>query len=60
MIENDKIYPADMIKMDIQGAELSALKGLGKYIDNVNVIEIEVEFLEIYAVSRHLAKYINI
>lgn len=49
LIENNKIYPADMIKMDIQGAELSALKGLGKYIDNVNVIEIEVEFLQVYA-----------
>ncbi|MDC0108729.1 FkbM family methyltransferase [Amylibacter sp.] len=48
LIESDKISPADIIKMDIQGAELRALKGLGKYIENVSVIEIEVEFLQIY------------
>ena len=48
LIESEKIYPADIIKMDIQGAELGALKGLEKYIENVSVIEIEVEFLQIY------------
>lgn len=48
LIENNSIQPADMIKMDIQGAELSALKGLGKYLDSVHVLEIEVELLEVY------------
>lgn len=48
LIKNERIPPADLIKMDIQGAELSALKGLGDYLCKVNVLEVEVEFISIY------------
>ena len=48
LIKEEQIPPADIIKMDIQGAELSALRGLGQYLNNVNVLELEVEFLPIY------------
>ena len=48
LIKEERIPPADIIKMDIQGAELSALRGLGQYLNNVNVLELEVEFLPIY------------
>ena len=34
--------------MDIQGAELLALKGLGEYIDRVKIVHTEVLFLELY------------
>lgn len=34
--------------MDIQGAELSALKGMGSILDNINIIYIEVNEKELY------------
>lgn len=34
--------------MDIQGAELMALEGLDNYIEKVNIIYTEVEFMQIY------------
>lgn len=47
-IEQNSIPPADLLWMDIQGAELLALKGMGKYLERVRIIHTEVEFLEIY------------
>ena len=38
----------DILWMDIQGAELMALKGLGERIRDVGLIHLEVEFFEIY------------
>lgn len=38
----------DFVKLDIQGSELDALIGLGKFLDNVIGIEAEVEFFELY------------
>ena len=38
----------DFIKLDIQGGELNALKGLEESLDNCLGMEIEVEFSEIY------------
>ena len=38
----------DLLWMDIQGAELLALQGLGELISKVKIIQTEVEFLEIY------------
>ena len=38
----------DFIKLDIQGGELNALKGLGDSIDDCLGMEIEVEFSEMY------------
>lgn len=39
----------DLLWMDIQGAELLALKGLGKKLRKVRLIHLEVEFIEIYS-----------
>lgn len=42
------IDEVDVLWMDIQGAELMALKGFEKHIQKVKVIHTEVEFMEIY------------
>jgi FkbM family methyltransferase len=39
----------DLLWMDIQGAELSALKGLGARLADVGLIHLEAEFEEIYS-----------
>jgi FkbM family methyltransferase len=39
----------DLLWMDIQGAELSALKGLGPRLADVGLVHLEAEFEEIYA-----------
>jgi len=45
----DKHYQTfDFVKLDIQGGELNALKGLEKSLDNCLGMEIEVEFSEMY------------
>lgn len=38
----------DKIKIDTQGSEFDILQGMGKYIDLVEEIEVEVEFVELY------------
>lgn len=48
MQEND-INKIDIMWMDIQGAELMALKGLQDRISDVGIFHIEVEFFEIYS-----------
>lgn len=47
-IDNLKIKKIDFLKLDIQGAELDALKGGNKTIKQSLGLEIEVEFQEIY------------
>ena len=39
----------DIIWMDLQGAELMALKGLGSFLNNVQFIHTEVSYKEIYS-----------
>ena len=61
MVENN-ISVIDLIWMDIQGAELMALKGLGERIKDVNIIHSEVEFFEIYKnqpLFIEIKKYLN-
>jgi FkbM family methyltransferase len=48
MQERD-VAGVDLLWMDIQGAELMALDGLGDRIRDVKLIHTEVEFLEIYS-----------
>lgn len=43
------IEKVDIIWMDLQGAELLALKGLGNYIDDVRYIHTEVSYKEMYS-----------
>ena len=42
------IHTIDLLWMDIQGAELSALHGLGLRIDDVRIMHLEVGFFPIY------------
>lgn len=52
----------DFIKLDIQGSELFALKGLGDLKKEVIAIETEIEFLELYSkqpLFRDLDLYLN-
>jgi len=44
----NNIAEIDFIKIDVQGHELSILKGAGNYLDNVVGIDIEVEFAPLY------------
>jgi len=44
----EKIQKIDAIWMDLQGAELLALKGLGDYLDTVQVIQTELEVNPMY------------
>lgn len=43
------ISNVDIIWMDLQGAELLALKGLGNYLQNVKYIHTEVSYKEMYS-----------
>jgi len=52
----------DLLWMDIQGAELLALKGLGKRLADVRLIHCEVEFEQIYAgqpLFPEIARFLN-
>ena len=44
----DKINQVDFIKIDVEGAELEILKGMGSKINNVIGIEIEIQYIEGY------------
>ena len=47
-MSEEGIASIDLLWMDIQGAELLALKGLGDCLSEVGLIHMEVEFLPIY------------
>jgi FkbM family methyltransferase len=48
IMDKHGISNVDFIWMDLQGAELIALKGLGIYLQNVKIIYTEVSYKEIY------------
>jgi FkbM family methyltransferase len=48
-LQAEAIPRIDLLWMDIQGAELAALKGLGTRLGDVALIHAEVEFEEIYS-----------
>jgi FkbM family methyltransferase len=48
IIEKYNIGRVDIIWMDLQGAELLALKGMGRYLDTVKYIHTEVSYEEMY------------
>jgi FkbM family methyltransferase len=39
----------DLIKLDTQGSELGILQGAGSLLQSVSMVEVEVEFVEMYA-----------
>jgi len=61
-LESKRIPKIDAIWMDLQGAELMALEGLGDKLQNVGIIHCEVEFLEIYkgqALYKEIKRFMN-
>jgi FkbM family methyltransferase len=50
LLEKNEINPEefDFVNLDIQGVELQALKGFGKYLDNIKYIYTEVNSGEVY------------
>ena len=48
-LRDEKIGAVDILWMDVQGAEMLVLKGLGERIADIACIHVEVEFFEIYA-----------
>ena len=48
VLAEQKIDSVDLLWMDIQGAELLALKGMGERLGNVRLMHLEVEFRPIY------------
>src|SRR6185503_13578571 len=48
LMQQEKIGVIDLLWMDIQGAELLALKGLGSRIQDVKLMHLEMEFFPIY------------
>jgi hypothetical protein len=40
--------PVDLLKLDLQGYELEALRGCGEWIRQIKLITTEVEFLPLY------------
>jgi len=62
VIKKNGIKSVDLLWMDIQGAELLALKGLGSEIHKVKIIHTEVEFFEIYKdqpLFKDIKRYLN-
>lgn len=47
-LAEEGVKEVDVLKLDLQGHELSAIRGLKDRLDNVKLIYIEVEFLRLY------------
>ena len=47
-IENERVPSPDFIHMDVQGAELMVLEGMGRYLEKTSLIWLEVENLTLY------------
>lgn len=55
-------FKFNFINLDIQGTELQALKSLGKYLDNVNYVYLEINEEELYegcALFPEVEKFLN-
>lgn len=50
MVRLDSLFndPVDLLKLDLQGYELEALKGCGDWIKQIKIITTEVEFVPLY------------
>ncbi len=60
--KENNVSRANIVWMDIQGAELLALKGLGERISDLDIVHTEVEFIQIYKdqpLAKEIKKYMN-
>jgi FkbM family methyltransferase len=48
VLDDVGVKDVDAIKLDVQGAELDVLKGAGALLDQTLVIDIEIEFVDLY------------
>jgi FkbM family methyltransferase len=46
--DRERVRPPDLLCIDVQGAALRALRGLGRHLDGVRAIIIEIEHREIF------------
>ena len=51
-LSREKVPVVDILKLDLQGHELQALKGMAESISSVKVIFVEVQFIKIYQDAR--------
>ena len=61
-LDSSGIASIDLLWMDIQGAELDALRGLGEKIRTVSIIHLEAEFIHIYRnqpLFRDVKRFLN-
>ena len=48
LIDAEAMPPPELLWIDLQGAELAALRGLGVHLRSVGLVYVELSFLEIY------------
>ncbi len=48
LIDAEAIPPPELLWIDLQGAELAALRGLGRHLSRVRIVYVELSFLDIY------------
>lgn len=61
-MKHHKVPRIDLLWMDIQGAELMALKGASSRLTDIMTVHLEVEFMEIYSgqpLYKQLKRYLN-
>lgn len=62
LIKTKEILCPNFLHIDVQGAELKVLYGLGKYIKKVSLIWVEVENIELYQnqpLKKEIVEYLN-
>jgi FkbM family methyltransferase len=47
-LAKEQVHCVDLMKLDLQGHELQAIKGLGGMLNSIKLVYIEIEFLRIY------------
>ncbi len=62
LIDAEAIPPPELLWIDLQGAELAALRGLGVHLGQVGIVYVELSFLDIYdgqPVARDVIRFLR-
>lgn len=62
LIDAGAIPPPELLWIDLQGAELAALRGLGRHLSRVGIVYVELSFLDIYdgqPVARDVIRFLR-